>query len=168
MLNAMFRIPARRIMIGGHYVLADRKNHTDNPLSLPADSRNPDAEWGLAAMNVRHTVFNMANVRLPKGIGVNVMSQLQSGLPYTIITGRDNNQDGVTNDRPAGVGRNTERGTWRWDLNMRVSRGFGFGGQRSEQSGGGAVVTRRAGGDEGGGPTMMLAERTNDRFRVDF
>jgi hypothetical protein len=95
------------------------------------------------------------------------MSQAQSGLPYTIITGRDDNADGVTNDRPAGIGRNTARGAWRWDLNARISRGFGFGGERTEAAGGGATIQRR-GGDDGGGPMMMMMERSNDRFRVDF
>ena len=36
-----------------------------------------------------------------------------SATPYTIRTGRDDNGDLVFNDRPAGVGRNTERGAAR-------------------------------------------------------
>jgi hypothetical protein len=170
-MNANYRIPSSRTMLGMFYILSSTKNHADNPLSLPADSRNPDAEWGPAAQDTRHRLFTMFNFPLPKGIRGNIMSQAQSGLPYTVTTGRDDNGDGVSNDRPAGVGRNTGRGAWRWDLNARISRGFGFGGERQETPGGGPVIQRRVGGDGdagGGGPMMMMAERTNDRFRVDF
>jgi hypothetical protein len=113
-------------------------------------------------------VFTMFNFPLPKGIRGNVMSQAQSGLPYTITTGRDDNGDGVSNDRPSGVGRNSERGSWRWDLGARISRGFGFGGDRTSAPGGGPVIQRRIGGDSEGGPMMMAMEQSAQRFRVDF
>jgi len=168
-MNANYRIPSSRTMLGMFYILSSTKNHADNPLSLPADSRNPDAEWGPAAQDVRHRLFTMFNFPLPKGVRGNIMSQAQSGLPYTITTGRDDNRDGVSNDRPAGVGRNTERAAWRWDLNARISRGFGFGGERTATPGGGPAIQRRVGGDgDGGGPMLMSVERSNDRFRVDF
>ena len=167
-LTANYRIPQSRTMIGLNYIVSDSKNYADNALSLPADSRNPDAEWGPSAQDVRHRVFTMFNFPLPKGVRGSVMSQAQSGLPYTVTTGRDDNGDGVNNDRPAGVGRNTRRGTWRWDLNARVSRGFGFGGERTDAPGGGPTIARRTGDGEGGGPMMMMVERSNDRFRVDF
>jgi hypothetical protein len=168
-MNANYRIPSSRTMLGMFYILSSTRNHADSPLSLPADSRHPDAEWGPAAQDARHRLFTMFNFPLPKGIRGNIMSQAQSGLPYTITTGRDDNRDGVSNDRPAGVGRNTERAAWRWDLNARISRGFGFGGERAAAPGGGPVIQRRVGGDgEGGGPMIMSAERSNDRFRVDF
>jgi hypothetical protein len=164
--NVNFRIPAPRFMLGLHYIVSDVKNHTDSPLSLPADSNNPDAEWGPSMMDVRQRIMTMINFPLPQGMRGNIMSQAQSGTPYTIITGRDDNADGVINDRPAGVGRNSARGEWRWDLNARISRGFGFGGAR-QGDGGGPVVQRRVGGGDDG-PVMMMMERTNDRFRVEF
>lgn len=163
-LGANYRIPETRTMIGVNYILSDTKNHADNALSLPADSRDPDAEWGPAAQDVRHRLFSMFNFPLPGGVRGSIMSQAQSGLPYTITTGRDDNGDGISNDRPSGVGRNTERGTWRWDLHARVSRGFGFGGER--EGGDGPAIRSRVGGD--GGPVMMTMERSNQRFRVDF
>ena len=165
--NANYRFARTRTMLGMFYVLSSTKNHADSPLSLPADSRNPDAEWGPAAQDARHRLFTMFNFPLPKGVRGNIMSQAQSGLPYTITTGRDDNGDGVSNDRPAGVGRNTERGAWRWDLNARISRGFGFGGDRQDAPGGGPVIQRRTGGDDGG-PMVLAMEQSNQRFRVDF
>jgi hypothetical protein len=167
-VSANYRIPQARTMLAVNYIVSEAKNHADNALSLPADSRNSEAEWGPSAQDVRHRVFAMFNFPLPKGVRGNIMSQAQSGLPYTITTGRDDNGDGVSNDRPAGVGRNTGRGEWRWDLHARISRGFGFGGERTDAPGGGPTISRRTGDGEGGGPVMMMVERSNDRFRVDF
>ena len=163
-LSANYRIAQTRTMLGVNYILAATKNHADNALSLPADSRNPDAEWGPAAQDVRHRIFTILNFPLPQGVRGNIISQAQSGLPYSITTGRDDNGDGVSNDRPAGIGRNTGRGAWRWDLHARVSRGFGFGGER--EGGDGPMIRSRVGGDDG--PVMMTMERSNARFRVDF
>jgi hypothetical protein len=162
-VSANYRMPQTRTMLGFNYILSDTKNHADSPLSLPADSRDPGAEWGPAALDVRHRFFAMFNFPMPKGIRGNVMSQAQSGLPFTITTGRDDNRDGVSNDRPAGAGRNSVRGAWRWDLNARVSRGFGFGGERQ---GDGPTIRSRIGGE--GGPMMMTMQRSNSRFWVEF
>ena len=74
--------------------------------------------------------------------------------PYTITTGRDNNLDGVMNDRPAGVGRNSARGSARFDVSMRLSRNFSFGPQRGQ-----AVRAAAAAGTGGG--------RTAGRGRAD-
>ena len=57
----------------------------------------------------------------------------QSGAPYNITTGRDDNHDLVINDRPLDasgrmIGRNGARGAARWgDLSMRLGRAFVFG-----------------------------------------
>ena len=53
---------------------------------------------------------------------------MQSGTPYNITTGRDDNGDTVSNDRPAGVTRNTGIGTAQIDLGLRLSWGLAFGG----------------------------------------
>jgi hypothetical protein len=52
---------------------------------------------------------------------------LQSGRPFNITTGVDNNGDGHLKDRPAGVGRNARRSaaTYVWDT--RLSRPFKIG-----------------------------------------
>ena len=50
--------------------------------------------------------------------------EVRSGRPYTITTGLDANSDGLTSDRPLGVGRNTERGPGSSELDVRFSRSF--------------------------------------------
>ena len=98
--------------------------------------------------SVRHRLQGTVNVPLIFGLRTNVNISAQSVTPYTITTGRDDNGDGTSNDRPAGVGRNTERGTATFVTNLRVSRAFALGGQRT---GGGFPGGRGPGGPGGGG-----------------
>jgi len=180
--NLFYRAPQRRMFMGATYTWATVRNHADNPLSLPADSRNPDAEWGPAAQDVRHRFNAMINLPLPLGVRAFVNGVAQSAPPYTIITGSDDNRDGVTSDRPAGVGRNAARGAARVDFNVRFTRGFGFGGPRGDGRGGGGPVVIAGpppggggpggggpgGGPGGGGGFFGGGGDTDSRFRVEF
>ena len=155
-MNAVYRMPAQRSFINVNYTWSNIRNHTDGALSLPADSYSPDAEWAPSSQDVRHRFNAMFNVMLPLDVRANIGGTAQSASPYTITTGRDDNRDGVSNDRPAGVGRNSARAAARYDINLRLSRGFGFGGSAEGApggpggGGGGPVVV--AGGPGGGGP----------------
>lgn len=91
----------------------------------------------------------MMNMTLPAAIRANVTAIASSAAPYTITTGHDDNRDGVSNDRPAGVGRNGARGGPNVVMNIRLTRGSAFGGARQGQGGG------RAGFDGGGGPIQI-------------
>jgi hypothetical protein len=46
---------------------------------------------------------------------------MNSGTPYNVTTGRDENGDAIFNDRPAGEGRNSRRGDVTAQTDMRVS-----------------------------------------------
>jgi hypothetical protein len=133
--NASYRIPSRQIFLQGNYTLGSVKNYADSATALPADNLNPDAEWGPSRQDVRHRVQAMVNVPMAYGIRTTVNLNAQSGVPYTITTGFDDNQDGVINDRPAGVGRNTVRGEATWTMNLRVSKVIGIGGGQAGVSG---------------------------------
>ena len=174
-LSAVYRMPAQRSFINVNYTWSNTRNHADGVLSLPADSYNADAEWGPSSQDVRHRFNAMFNFMLPFEVRANIGGTAQSASPYTITTGRDNNLDGVSNDRPVGVGRNSERGAARWDMNMRLSRGFGFGvsgngGQVAGGGGGGPVLVNAGqGGGPGGGPGGPGGGANADsRFRVEF
>ena len=134
-LNANYRIPQGGIFFNVGYTLGRERNHANNATSLPADSRNPDAEWGPSSRDIRHRVFTTLNYTFPWGIRANITNQFSSAPPYTITTGSDDNRDGVSNDRPAGVGRNTERSASRFQTDLRVTRTFGFGGPRVVEGG---------------------------------
>lgn len=53
---------------------------------------------------------------------------LSSGQPLNIVTGGDDNGDTIFNDRPAGVGRNTERTSGYSQLDLGLMRRFRLGG----------------------------------------
>jgi outer membrane receptor for ferrienterochelin and colicin len=154
-LGGNYRFPERRIFFNVNYTLGRVKNHADSETSLPANSLDPDAEWGPSRQDVRHRFQGMINVPLLLGVRGNLQWNAQSALPYTITTGGDDNGDGVSNDRPAGVGRNTERGAATWTMNVRLSRAFGLGGPRTEggfPGGPGGGPGGRPGGFGPGGP----------------
>jgi hypothetical protein len=179
-------VPQRRTFFNVNYTWARVRNHADNALALPADSLHPDAEWGPSSGDIRHRLNAMVNIGLPLGIRANIGGSMQSAAPYNITTGRDDNRDGVSNDRPAGVGRNSARGAARWDTNVRLTRGFGFGGNPGNRQGGEGPVVIAApagggppqgpggGGPGGGGPgggrggAVGGGGEANQRFRVEF
>jgi hypothetical protein len=147
------------------YAYARNISDTSGALSLPADNFNLRAERGPAPNDMRHYFSAMVNRRLYKGFSVGATFNASSALPYNITTGFDDNGDTVSNDRPAGIGRNSARGKARWDVGTRIGWGFGFGGVREASASGGPVMIRMGGG-EGGVPSLPGAN--NQKFRMEF
>ena len=146
-----YRVPQRRIFMGGNYTLGQVKNHADVATSLPANSLNPDAEWGPSFQDVRHRMNWNINLPFVYGLRASANGNAQSASPYNITTGKDDNQDGVVNDRPSGVGRNAGRGAARFDMSLRLSRNFSFGPSRATTGGAGGGRQGGGGGRQGGG-----------------
>lgn len=149
--------PNQRFFVGGNYTLTFSRDDGNGALSLPADSISPD-EWGPAADDVRHRLGVFFNVRLLNSLRLGGNLRAESAPPYNVTTGRDDNGDTTFNDRPAGVGRNSERGDSYVDLNLRLGYSFGFGtrtgtGTAGPGGGGGPMVVRMGGpgGGRGGG-----------------
>ncbi|HEY1307060.1 MAG TPA: carboxypeptidase regulatory-like domain-containing protein [Vicinamibacterales bacterium] len=149
-LRSTYRFPRRNIFVNLNYALSQVKNHTDSATSLPANNLDPEAEWGPARQDIRHRIQGQVNVPLLLGVRTSVNVSAQSAAPYTITTGNDDNHDGVVNDRPAGVGRNTERGRSTWTMNVNINKQFALGGVRGGQGGG--SVPRPPGRVGPGGP----------------
>ncbi|MEW6322624.1 MAG: carboxypeptidase regulatory-like domain-containing protein [Acidobacteriota bacterium] len=177
-LSVMFdmRVPSRRIFGHVGYQLASARNHANSPTSLPADSLDPDADWGPAANDARHRVMAMLNTPVAFGIRAGINGVISSGLPYTITTGFDSNGDTVFNDRPAGVGRNTERGAAQVNIGLRLNRSFSLGGSSGGGlmppglPGGAAAQRGPGGGGPGGGdgPNIQIVEMGGtSRYRLD-
>ena len=166
-VNLGYAVPRRQINIGMNYTLAEFKNHADNPTQLPVNSYDPDAEWGPSSQDIRHRL--QANVFLPpyRGFRLSVNGLVyQSGAPYNITTGRDDNHDLVINDRPLDasghiIGRNSARGAARWgDLSMRLGRAFAFNRPSPDRAGGNA--------GNAGGNLEFFAQAENVLNRVNF
>lgn len=177
-VNARY-IP-KRILGMVMYQYANTRNFSDSPTMLPADSTNPDADWGPSAQDVRHRIFFNFNTPLPEGLRLSLNVQGASALPYNITSGLDTNGDTVFNDRPAGVGRNSARGASQWTANMRLNKSIGLGGLRpgppnmpipAERGGGGGAMNQRVGGGGpggGDGPQMVVMTATNQKYRLDL
>jgi hypothetical protein len=171
------------------YQLQSARNHADSATSLPADSTNPDADWGPSAQDVRHRLFVMFNTPLWYGVRAGFNMQVASATPFNVTTGIDDNGDTVFNDRPLGVDRNSERGAGSVNASLRLNRSFGFGGSSAGPAGmppmpppggpggggGGGALNQRGpgGGGPGGpgggdGPQMVIMEGGAARYRLDF
>lgn len=110
-------------------------NDTDSSFSLPADNYDLRSEWGNAATEMRHRVFGLWSLRLPRGFTTSSTFRLNTGTPFNITTGLDGNGDTNSNDRPVGLRRNSGRGDWQWDYGTRLSWDFGLGPEVQNRGG---------------------------------
>jgi len=76
-------------------------------IALPPDSDDIDGERGLSDFDRRHRVVLSGSAGLPFwNLRLGASAQYASPNPFNVTTGRDENLDGITSDRPPGVGRN--------------------------------------------------------------
>jgi hypothetical protein len=75
-----------------------------------------------------HFAYIYGTLNAGKLFRFGVVLSANSGKPYSVTTGRDGNHDGVANDRPPGVPRNSRTGTGAATLDLRWSREFPLSG----------------------------------------
>jgi hypothetical protein len=121
--------------LGGNVIAVQGDAGRSDPVDLERD-RGPNQ------LDIRHT-FNgsivaissvqrfspMVNSILSDN-QVGVIMQFNSGQPDTVAGNRDLNGDGVNNDRPLFVARNSMYVPTRWNMDLRYSRFFALGGNR--------------------------------------
>jgi hypothetical protein len=163
------------------YALSKAESDTDGAGSFPANQYDLTSEWGRSSFDVRHSFIVGGSINAPLGLRLSPLIMLTSGRPFNITTGRDANGDSLFTDRPAFatdltkpgvivtrfgafdpnpapgqelIPRNYGNGPSFFNVNLGLSRTFGFGGSRRDvargatpQNGGG----RGAGGDRGAG-----------------
>ncbi len=151
--------PESRTRLVLNYTWTRSVNDGDGPFDLPADSLDLAAERGPARDDVRHRATALFGTRLPRGLRLDGTLRASSGAPYDITTGRDDNGDGVSNDRPLGISRDSGRGAAQLDLGVRLSWSKSFGPERAlgprgprAPGGGGAGGAGGPGMGGGGGP----------------
>lgn len=107
------------------YTLSSSERDTEDFRFVPQDQRDYAADRGPGANDTRHRLAANATIDLPLALRATGVVTARSALPYNITTGGDDNGDKVTTtDRPAGVGRNSERGDPFWQADIRLSRSF--------------------------------------------
>ena len=110
----------------GTYVVGSGDDRLSDPSNLNRDK-------GLSPFNQTHTLA-VSGVLSPSvagsGLGamlinhnqLGIIIQANSGLPFNVRSNLDLNKDGVTNDRPLGIDRNTGRLGNVLNLDLRYSR----------------------------------------------
>ena len=111
------------LTISGNYTLNHQMNDSGDAFSLPSNNHDLSADWGRGNTQ-RHQVTTSVNAQLPLGVFLTLGVQARSGRPYTITTGRDDNGDTVSNDRPPSVPRNSETGPGFRSTNLNFSKVF--------------------------------------------
>jgi outer membrane receptor protein involved in Fe transport len=117
---------SQRVQFQLGYTLSKAVSWSDDIFEpgVPQNSDNVPADKGPTLRDARHRFVLSGIVLLPWGFQTSNIIALQSGRPYNITTGTDDNGDGHVKDRPAGVGRNAGRAaaTYIWDT--RLARPF--------------------------------------------
>ncbi len=107
-----------------------------------SDQTNLDRDEGPNLMDMRHNFAGTIIARSSTNFGnrvldailsdnqVGVLMQFNNGTPVSIRGNQDLNRDGLGNDRPLNVGRNTIYFPARYNVDLRYSRFFPIGGPR--------------------------------------
>jgi hypothetical protein len=119
------------------YTLSKSIDNTGNFFfSSPQDNFNLRDERGPSDNDQRHRLTLSGSLEVPRtkseaalpralsGFQLSYIFTYNSPLPFNVQTGTDRNFDTNSNDRPAGVGRNTGRGFHYASLDLRLSRRF--------------------------------------------
>jgi hypothetical protein len=146
-VNVNYSPSQRPLFVAAAYTLSRSINDADGVFALPATQDDPSAERGPALSDARHRFTTLFSAPLAGHVRVGASTRLQSALPYNITTGRDDNGDTISNDRPPGVMRNTGRGRAQADVSARVGWWIAFGTRAIGGSAPGPQARTR--GDEG-------------------
>ncbi len=106
------------------YIAGSAWNDNNGINSVPANSRDLSGEWSRAPFDSRQRLNLVGVVRPEKLLSLGVRLAWNTATPYSLTTGRDDNQDGVAADRPAGVPRNSVSGYGAVALDLRWSKEF--------------------------------------------
>jgi hypothetical protein len=68
--------------------------------SFLSNSYDPMADYGRSAFDVRHRALIAGSIDVPHGFRLSPFIIINSGAPYNVTTGQDNNGDSIFNDRP--------------------------------------------------------------------
>jgi hypothetical protein len=150
---------------GNYAVQRSYSDVIDDFLGLPADNYDMTGEWGRYLPG--HSFTSNVNLRLPWTVDADLGFNWNSGEPYSLTTGRDDNLDTNTTDRPAGIRRNSLTGPSFFEVDLKFSKTFNLIREdRNDDTGpvaGGGYFGRRR-----GVRMTMTAEAQNLLNKVNF
>ncbi|HYM76741.1 MAG TPA: TonB-dependent receptor [Candidatus Dormibacteraeota bacterium] len=106
------------------YTLSRTSNNSSGISFFPANSYDAAADWGRSDNDRLHKFDMLATTQVARYLSLGVALSLYSGKPVDITTGGDDNHDGILNDRPPGVARNTMNGPGLIDLDLNLTHDF--------------------------------------------
>jgi len=162
--NTRFFDWKRNLGVYGSYTYARARNNTDGSFATPAAGLLA-FDWGPTSNDVRHRSNISLNSGMIRNFSANISLSSSTAPPITIRTGFDDNGDLIFNDRPTGVGRNTERTSGRWDSFAYFSYWIGLG-KRQIAAGGPGIMIRDGGA--GGLSVTTMAAQAQPRYRLSF
>jgi hypothetical protein len=116
----------RRLGLNGGYSFIRARRNAIGPFDVPA-SGTLATEWGHGpADNPYRVNFALTSTQL-RNLSIALSGNASDGYLYNELTGFDNNQDGLLNDRPDGVGIWMLRSAPIWSLNGRVTYNIPIG-----------------------------------------
>jgi hypothetical protein len=124
-LELTFRGKLNKYFSGQVQYTTGRTDYNTSGITFfPASSYNAAADWGRSDNNRLHKFDLLASTQAIKFFTLGVALSVYSGKPVNITTGGDDNHDGILNDRPAGISRNTMPGPGMIDLDLNLSHDF--------------------------------------------
>lgn len=177
-------IPASGISLFGNYRLGKSESDTDGAGTFPSYSYDVSDDFGRSSFDTRHFFFFGGSFRVPYGFSLSPFIIANSGRPFNITTGRDNNGDTLFTERPtfaqlfdrcnqlgltnsfcdggnvadpnATIPRNYGKGPAFMTVNLSLSKNFGFGGSNRP-------TDSAQGGGQGGGSNSSIGVRGGGR-----
>ena len=83
------------------YLYFNLKTDADSATMFPQSSYSEQGETARASWESTQRLFAIGQLNLPAELSLTSQFDASSGDPYNVITGMDNNGDGVFNDRPS-------------------------------------------------------------------
>ncbi|HXM49444.1 MAG TPA: TonB-dependent receptor [Pyrinomonadaceae bacterium] len=161
-----------------NYTYSRTNSDSEGVGTFAANPFDFSTEYGRSSGDIRHRFTLFGNYRAPWGISLSPFLIIASGAPFNITIGRDLNGDTLFTERPAfasdltkpgvivtkfgtfdpnpGPGsqiipRNFGNGPGSLIANLRVSKTFGFGGERKAAATSQTPGAGNRGGERGGG-----------------
>jgi len=132
----------RRLTMNGRFTRIGGRRNGLGPFSVPA-SGTLETEWGPAPATLPWGTQVSLNSTQIRNLNVSLNWNGRGPGVFTETTGRDDNHDGLLNDRRPGVGLNSLRTTSFSTLNLRVAYNLGVGHAATPAGGPAAAAAPR-------------------------
>jgi hypothetical protein len=117
----------KRLAFSATYGRIHARQTGDGPF-IPSPTGVIETEWNVQPADAPYRVTASITSTQLRNLNVNLGWTANSGTPYTITTGADDNLDGVLNDRPLGVPLRSLRTSEQSTLNLRMAYTLTTGG----------------------------------------